>query len=208
MERRSSLGAENPDLRIYATFGDDFVKPAPNMKVALSTFLLFLSISAVGQKVFPDDYRKGGIDIHSQMGEMSLQSLGGATFDNADLKDKVTLINYWFVGCRGCRQEEGFLKEVRQHFSTNERVQFVSITPSDAASIKTYLEKYGDFGFPIYPVDGFKAVKRQFSVKTFPHHQIVVDGTVVENLQVPIAQADMKAWLINRIEEALRKLGE
>lgn len=176
------------------------------MKLILIAFYLSLSICSLGQKKFPDDYRKGGIEINSQINNISLYSLDSLDFNSSHLKNKVTYINYWFVGCNGCRQEEDFLKEISEYFSNDENVQFVSITPSDPTKVKEYLKKYGDFGFPVYTVDGFKEVKKTFNVKTFPHSQIIVDGTVIENLQVPIAREEMKEWVINKIKEEIKNL--
>ena len=37
--------------------------------------------------------------------EFALPDLQGKTITNADLKDKVTLINFWFPSCPGCVSE-------------------------------------------------------------------------------------------------------
>ncbi|UII19111.1 TlpA family protein disulfide reductase [Fulvivirga ligni] len=176
------------------------------MKLTLTTLCLFLSFCSFGQREFPDDFRKGGIEVNSQLTDLSLYSLDSVQFNSSDLKNKVTVINYWFVGCGGCRQEEEFMKEITEYFREEEKVQFISITPSTSEEVKEYFQKHGDFGFPVYPAGGFKQVKKTFSVKTFPHTQIVVDGTIVENLQIPIARAEWKDWLIDEIKEELVKL--
>ena len=176
------------------------------MKLILTVLCLLLSIDSFGQKVFPDDFRKGGIEINSQIENLSLYSMDSLNFNSSDFKNNVTYINYWFVGCRGCRQEEAYLKEISQHFNDRENVQFISITPSSRQKVIEYFQKYGDFGFPVYTVDGFKEAKKLLAVKTFPHNQIIVNGTVIENLQVPIATEEMKNWIVHKIEEELKKL--
>lgn len=176
------------------------------MSLIITLLFLFISICSFGQRNFPDDYRKGGIEVNTPINDLSLYSLDSLTLSPSDLENKVTFINYWFVGCRGCRQEEDFLREISQYFSENGKVQFVGITPSNPEEVKEYLKRYGDFGFPVYTLNGFKEVKKKFNVKTFPHNQILVDGIVVENLQVPIANEEMKDWLINKIKEELRKV--
>jgi len=176
------------------------------MKLIITTLYLLISICAFSQKKFPDDFRKGGIAINSKINDISVYSLDSLNFNSSNLKNKVTFINYWFVGCTGCRQEEDFLRKISQYFSTYEKVQFVSITPSTPTKVKEYFKKYGDFGFPVYTVDGFKEVRKVFKVKTFPHSQIIVDGTVIENFSIPIAREEMKEWVIDKIKEELKKM--
>lgn len=177
------------------------------MKLTISTLLLFCSIYSFSQKAFPVVYQtKQGFEMGSQISELSIYSLDSLTFDATDLQGKVTWINYWFVGCGGCKQEEQVLKELSEYYSTNDKVQLISITPSSTEKVHAYFEKYGDFGFPVYTVDGFKEVKKTFNVRSYPHNQLVVDGKVVENLLGPLAREEMKEWMIKRINEEVEKL--
>jgi len=173
--------------------------------IPIGSFLLFYT-STFAQSTFPNDFRKGGFEIGAQYPKVSLYSLDSTVFNTSDLENKITLINYWFVGCKGCLQEEAFLEEVSEYFSDDNRVQFISITTSPPLEVQAYLEKHGGFGFPIYTLAGFRAAKKEFKVRTFPHSQIVVDGMVVEKFTAPIATVEMKAWLIDRIKEALKGL--
>ncbi|MEL6536000.1 MAG: redoxin family protein [Bacteroidota bacterium] len=176
------------------------------MKLILTLQCLLLITPNFAQKTFPDDFRKGGVEIGTPIPDFSLYSLDSTVLSTSDLSNKVTFINYWFVGCNGCLQEEGFLKEIAHYFSDNEDVQLISITTSEPIEVNGHLEKHGGFGFPIYTVDGFKEARKLFKVRSFPHNQLVVNGTVVENLTVPIAREEMKQWLIDKIEEELRAL--
>ncbi|HCX22316.1 MAG: hypothetical protein CMB80_11375 [Flammeovirgaceae bacterium] len=178
------------------------------MKLTTSTLFLFISLSSFGQIIFPDDYQtKQGFEIGTQISKLSLCSLDSLTFDASDLQGKVTWINYWFVGCGGCKQEEQVLKELSEFFSTNDKVQLISITPSSPEKVKAYFEN-GDFGFPVYTIDGFKEVKKTFNVRSYPHNQLVVDGKVVEKLLGPLVDDNMKEWMIKRISEEVDKLEE
>ena len=177
------------------------------MKLTITTLLLFISLSSFSQKAFPDVYQtKQGFEIGTQISELSLYSLDSLTFDQSDLQGKVTWINYWFVGCGGCKQEEQVLKELSEYFSTNDKVQLISITPSSPEKVHAYFDKFGDFGFPAYTVDGFKEVKKTFNVRSYPHNQLVVDGKVVEKILGPLVYDNMKEWMINRINEEVDKL--
>lgn len=183
------------------------VKPIlTNMKLITTTVLLFLSICSFGQRVFPDDFKKGGIETGSTFPITALTSLDQSTLDSTSFKNKLVYMNYWFVGCRGCRQEEELLKEIKEHFKGNDKVEFLSITPSTATEVRDYFKKFGDFGFQVYPYEGFKEVKRTFNVKTFPHHQLIRNGVVVENLGLPIAREEWKEWMIGRINEEINNL--
>ena len=176
------------------------------MKYCLLLLLALIQFNLQGQPVFPDDFRKGGAEIGSTFPAISLQPLEGDEAAPLALKNKVVWVNYWFVGCTGCRQEEAFLKEISDHFKGNDKVEFVSITPSDPEAVKGYLEKHGDFGFPVYLQDGFKEAKKNFNVKGFPTNQLLVNRVVVENVRIPIAQESMRDWMIHKIQEEADKL--
>lgn len=174
-------------------------------EIILIAFILLPFLSAA-QKVSPENYRIGGMDIGSKFPSIELTSLNGQKKDLSKIEDKIIVVNYWFVGCKGCKEEKEFLKVITKYFEGNDLVEFVSITPSKASKVNSYISKSGDFGYPVYLQSGFKGVEKNFNIRSYPHHQIIVNGIIVEKFAIPISLGYLKDWMINRIEKELSDL--
>ncbi|MEO0468930.1 MAG: TlpA disulfide reductase family protein [Bacteroidota bacterium] len=179
------------------------------MKYSIPPYLALLCLIAIyparvlAQKSFPDDFRKK--DIGQDFQWTSLYSLEGELVDMQQYQDKILVMNYWFVGCRGCMQEEAFLKQVSEHFADTEEVVFLSVSPSSKEQIQDWFDQKGSFGYPVLLGKNFKFIKQQFGVKTYPRHQIIVRGRIEESLQVPIFNQSATDWFIERITDLQEK---
>jgi len=75
------------------------------------------------------------------------QSSGGnvGDFSNLNLKDKITVFNFFFSSCPGpCPRLMSQLKKVKQSFSTNQKIQFVSLTVDPKNDTWEKLQQYRD----------------------------------------------------------------
>lgn len=55
-------------------------------------------------------------------------SLRGSLLNNESIKGKVTLINFWYIGCPPCMKEIKFLNKLNREFS-NQDFKLISIAP-------------------------------------------------------------------------------
>ena len=77
--------------------------------------------------------------------DFALPDLQGKTITNADLKDKVTLINFWFPSCPGCVTEMPKLIRMHQDYQgKNFQIIAISISvPSDPLPVvQTYAQTH------------------------------------------------------------------
>jgi thiol-disulfide isomerase/thioredoxin len=59
----------------------------------------------------------------------------------ADLKGKVVVLNFWFIGCAVCRAMKPLLDDFKAKFSDNDNVVFLAMTADPAGAVKDYLQK-------------------------------------------------------------------
>jgi peroxiredoxin len=59
-----------------------------------------------------------------------------------DLKGKVVVLNFWFIGCPGCMGERLDLNELSAKFKDDTNVLFIAIAPDTAQAIRQYTAKY------------------------------------------------------------------
>jgi len=152
---------------------------------------------------FPNDFKnKNGIPIGQDLPYFSYVDIDNNTIRNTDFEGKLLVLNFWFVGCVGCKQEEPYLKKLTEHFE-NDKVEFVSICQSNESKTRAYLNKYGDFGYKVISIKSKKEVFKMFGVELFTTHIIVNNGKVVENLSFPLTTDDEIEWFKRRIIDEL-----
>jgi peroxiredoxin len=155
------------------------------------------------EKTFPNDFRKAGLNLNDEFPNFEYKDFLGNAIRLSDYRDKLIVINFWFVGCVGCRQEEPYLKRLTTLFKNNSNISFISFCNSKPAKTKKYIEKYGDFGYKVIPFDNSKTIAEKFKVTTYATHMIIKDGKVVENFTFPITTDNELNWYIERINNEL-----
>ncbi|MBV9216744.1 MAG: TlpA family protein disulfide reductase [Acidobacteria bacterium] len=73
--------------------------------------------------------------------EFSVKTIDGKIVNSADLKGKVVVLNFWFIGCPACAGQEPKLNELREKFSDRSDVVFLAMTYDPAVEVKKYLSK-------------------------------------------------------------------
>ena len=76
-----------------------------------------------------------------QAPEFSVKTLDGKTITSAELKGKVVVLNFWFIGCPVCRAHKPKLNDLKSKFSGRDDVIFVAMTADPAGEVKKYLAK-------------------------------------------------------------------
>ena len=116
------------------------------------------------------------------------------------LKNKTLVINIWYVGCKGCKQEEPFLSKLSNSFKENEDILFLSISMSHEDRTRKYLEKNGGFGYQTMLMKRDE-VENKFNVVTSPTHFVIKNGILLEKFTMPVAHESVFNWYKNRILE-------
>jgi len=95
----------------------------------------------------------------------SVKTLDGKTVSMADLKGKVVVLTFWFIGCPACLNMEPKLNNFKAKFAGKEDIVFLAMTPDPAANVRKYLtnerfeylqatdskEAMDTFAFGVYP---------------------------------------------------------
>jgi peroxiredoxin len=58
-----------------------------------------------------------------------------------DLKGKVIVLNFWFIGCPGCMEELPRLNSLAAKYRDNDHVVFIAIAPNTAADLREFLAR-------------------------------------------------------------------
>lgn len=154
-------------------------------------------------KVFPDDFRPGGLNFTDDFPDFEYYDINGDNIKLSDLKDKLIVINFWFVGCVGCKQEEPYLRKLTEIFRDNSEISFISFCNSQPERARRYIKKFGFFGYKVIPFKSRRTILEKFKVKTYATHMIVKNGKIVETFSFPLTTEDELNWYVDRIKKEL-----
>jgi len=147
---------------------------------------------------FPEDFRIQGPTMGKPFPIDTFQTLSGEKIDRDFFIGKTVVLNVWYVGCKGCKQEEPYLKRLTSKFEENEEVYFLGISMSKEVKVRKHFEKNGNFGYETALMER-KEVEEKYGVYTSPTHFIVKDGILVEKFTMPIAFEELLIWFETRI---------
>lgn len=107
----------------------------------------------------------------------AVKTLDGRSLTSSDLRGKVVVLSFWFIGCPACIQLEPKLNAFKAKFNGNDDVVFVAMTADPASSVKRYLSKER---FDYLQVADAKSTIDSFVYGAYPRN-IVIDrnGTIV-----------------------------
>jgi len=144
--------------------------------------------------------RNQGPAIGSEFPLVNYLSMDWQVIPVESLKNKTLVINIWYVGCKGCKQEEPFLSKLSDSFKENDDILFLSFSMSHEDKTRKYFEKNGDFGYQTMLMKRDE-VENKFNVVTSPTHFVIKNGILIEKFTYPVEQESIFNWYKQRITE-------
>ncbi|CAN5659718.1 hypothetical protein BH24ACI3_BH24ACI3_11890 [soil metagenome] len=126
--------------------------------------------------------------------DVRFNRIDGQTLSMAELRGKVVVLNFWFIGCPVCHAEKPQLNELRSKFIDDERIVFIAVTADSASSVRKFVAKVR---FDYIQTADADIVQKQFVVGSFPKN-IVVSKTG----EIVYWRSPVKAW--EKFESVIR----
>jgi peroxiredoxin len=123
----------------------------------------------------------------------SVRTLDGQSITLADLRGKVVVLNFWFIGCPACRSMEPPLNAFKARFAGSD-VVFLAMTTDPKDELEKYLKKER---FDYLQAFDAGAAMSQFSFRGFPKN-IVID----KEGKIVYWRTTVKAW--EKFESVIR----
>ena len=138
------------------------------MKKLLFAAVLFVGISAFGQKKVPN---------------VSLKNFDGATIsstENYKEKDKIYIFSFWATWCAPCVQELDTVNDLYADWKTKKNVEFVAVSIDDARTMKRVKPMVNGkaWTFPVL-YDNNQEFKRKLGIVNVPYLMVVKNGEIV-----------------------------
>jgi peroxiredoxin len=136
--------------------------------------------------------KKSGID------ELTLTDIKGEVHSIETLKDKIILIDFWFINCGPCIKEIPDLNKLKAEFEMDE-VEWFAVTYDPKEKVERFLERL-KFDYTIVPDS--KHLTDRFDIRFYPTTLIIDENRKI----VYTGKFGTMNGRVNEIREALNKL--
>ncbi len=142
--------------------------------------------------------------VGCDMPDFEARTLEGDTINPENLKGKITVINFWFIGCPPCEKELPGLNRLVEEYQ-EEPVNFLAFGRDDEEEILEYLEKH-DFKYQQIPQTSAPGVFLAFEVRFgYPYHLVFnADGQLVYTRVGGSIEDEL--FMYNKLKPVLDKL--
>ena len=121
-------------------------------------------------------------------------TLDGKTVTAADVKGKVVVFNFWFIGCHVCRAIKPDLNKFRARFSGNEDVIFIAATADPVKEVEKFSRSE--------PLDYLQAAEAGAELKKFIFSGYPRNIVVSKTGEIVYWRTTVKAW--DKFESVVR----
>jgi thiol-disulfide isomerase/thioredoxin len=98
--------------------------------------------------------------------EFDLLDLNGNRLTRTELKGKVLVLNFWFIGCSPCEMERPSLNDLTKVYAANKDVVFISFAKNDKEQLTKFLAK-NPILYNVVPTDK-DFIKTKFEINEYP----------------------------------------
>ncbi len=143
----------------------------PSIWVTVLAFAVLIGLVVIAA-MYMRRVRSGPVTIGSDVPAFSLTSFEGQTFNTAELKGKVVVVNFWASWCVTCKDEAVDLEQAWQDYKPGGEVIFLGMDYVDTEpEALAYLETWG-ITYPNGP-DLRTSVSQMFRITGVPETYII-----------------------------------
>jgi len=127
--------------------------------------------------------------------DVKVRTIDGKNIALRDLRGKVVVLNFWFIGCAVCRAMKPQLNDFKKLFAGDDDVVFLAMTEDPESDVEKFIKKYPSEY--LNAADAREAMSK-FSFRGFPKN-IVID----KQGKIVYWRSPIKAW--NKFESVVRE---
>lgn len=116
----------------------------------------------------------------------SVRTVDGQKLSAADLRGKVVVLNFWFIGCAVCRGMKSQLNEFKKRFAGDDDVVFLAMTEDPESDVEKFLKRE--------PSDYLNAAAAKASMAKFPFRGFPKNIVIDKQGKIVYWRSTIKAW--------------
>jgi peroxiredoxin len=175
-----------PDGKIVDEAGFDSVRKVWGNKYSMGHdsahpwIISVFPVTAATEKEAADARAKTEMLLNKPAPEFTLKDIYGKTYDLHQLKGKVVVLNFWFIGCAPCLAEMPELNKVRNTYD-HSKVVFLSLGLDGATAIRKFL-KVNPFDYT--PLTNAGTVHKSYNVASCPTSMVLDKNGIIRSIQI------------------------
>ncbi len=115
--------------------------------------------------------------IGNKLPEFKMTDINGKKWSSKDLKDKIVVMNFWFVECPPCIAEMPSLNKLVEKYRNNDKVVFLSVANTGEEKVKSFLAKK-EFKYAHIAREQSKSYLSNWEINAYPQNVIVNRGVI------------------------------
>ena len=136
--------------------------------------------------------------IGTKFNYLGFRDVNGNTYSEEDLKGKILVINFWFVGCGPCEIEMPELNELVNQYKGNSDIVFISFSRSSESKTRQFLTRK-TFNYPAVSMD--ETLRNEFKIPVYPTNYVID-----KNGTYSFASKGISAGSVTLIDKAIQEL--
>ncbi|MGN8071203.1 TlpA family protein disulfide reductase [Mucilaginibacter sp. 22184] len=149
---------------------------------------------------YPKPMESENFTIGQEIESFSTHDMNGKKVKLKDLRGKVVMLNFWFIGCPPCRAEIPELNKLVELYKDNPNVVFLAVALDQRWDIRTFM-KTNPFNFEI--IDDGRSIADIYKIHLYPTSVILDKEGKVAFHTVSFA-ANSPYWMKKTINEVLK----
>jgi thiol-disulfide isomerase/thioredoxin len=133
--------------------------------------------------------------------EFDLLDIDGNRLASAELKGKVLVLNFWFIGCSPCEMERPALNDLTKVYADNKEVVFISFAKNNKEQLTKFLSQ-NPVLYNVVPTDK-DYIKTKFEINAYPVN-IILDRNGKYFFNSSASGVGILTILQRQIDKALR----
>lgn len=121
-----------------------------------------------------------------QAPDFSVRMIDGSQLNSGDLKGKVVVLNFWFIGCPVCRAHKPMLNALKANFAGREDIVFLAMTGDPASEVRKYLGRE--------PFDYLQAADAKTAMDAFVFSGYPKNIVIGRTGEIVYWRSTVKAW--------------
>ncbi len=126
--------------------------------------------------------------------DVSVKTIDGKTVTLGELRGKVVVLNFWFIGCAVCRGMKPQLNEFKKRFTSNEDIVFLAMTEDPESDVAKFLKKE--------PSNYLNAADAKVPMSQFPFRGFPKNIVIDKQGKIVYWRSTIKAW--DKFESVVR----
>lgn len=140
-----------------------------------------LQASGDGGMATLKDLPQSALSVGSELPKFKMVDINGREWDAKNLRDKIVVLNFWFVECKPCIAEMPALNKLVAKYSNDDRVVFLSVANSDKEKIQKFLSDR-EFKYNHIAQEQAEKYLNDWKVSLYPQNVVVNRGKVAFSL--------------------------